>query len=97
MGKIYIKPPCIEKGFILKEFICLSSYWDSDMSYTLKIIIKECVKRSWFFTHNYGDLITWSFDTYGTQRWAIVVCSHIDFIYALVKENRIKENLKHST
>ena len=91
----------------------MSSYWDSNMNYTFKIIyiynnmsvytilfvyyiyiyimIKEWVKRSWFFTHNYGDIIAWNFETYAAWRWAIVVCGIIDFIYVLVKENTIKE------
>ena len=60
----------------------------------IHILIKEWVKRGQFFTLNYGDLIVWSFETYGTQRQVIVVCSNIDFIYALVKYNRIKEKLK---
>ena len=55
------------------------------------IIIKEWVKGSRLFTYNYRDFIAWSFETYGTQRWAIVVCSNIDFIYTLVKENVIEE------
>ena len=58
------------------------------------IIIKEWVKRSWFVTYNYRDFIAQSFETYGTQRWAIVVCGNIDFIYMLVNENTIKEKFR---
>ena len=85
--------------FIIYDFYAYDNYIHicNNMSvyiilyFYIHILIKEWVKRSQFSTLNYGDFIVWSFETYGTQRWAIVVCSNIDFIYVLVKDNRIKE------
>ena len=53
----------------------------------IHIIIKECDNRSWFFTLCYGDFTVQSFETYRTQRQAIVVYSNID-LDALVEDNK---------
>ena len=39
---------------------------------------------------NYQDFIAWSFETYGTQRWEIVVYDNIDFKYTSIRHLRRK-------
>ena len=48
----------------------------------IHIIIKEYDDRSQFFTLNYGEFIAQSFETYGTQRQAIVVYGNINITCA---------------